>query len=207
MEQFRSRLAAAVLWLTVLGCGGDVTGPVTERAAAIAAVEAFVAANPSGWTTTGTATGIATRPSWTPACSDPASNGTVSLRLRTDRGDYEFSFACPVSERSTTEELEYQLVGVVPWNLAADIRAPNWRFQAWLPLSTVRTGIAFHRTSPTQLAVHISTFMSGIEGSSRRSDCVSPRATTIDGSCSLRRAHRVPLELHFTMPSDLSALR
>lgn len=206
MEQFRPSLRAAVLCLTLAACGEGATGPDAERAEAIAAVEAFVVANPTGWTTTGTTTAAATRPSWTPACSDPASNGTVSLRIRTDNGDYEFSFACPVGPQSTPEQLEYQLVGVVPWNLAADIRAPNWRFQAWLPLSTVRTGIAFHRTSPTELAVHISTFMSGIDGASQRPDCLTS-ATPPDRNCTLRRSHRIPLELHFTMPSDLSALR
>jgi hypothetical protein len=205
------RAAAAALLCTAFlsSCGESALAPRGEVAAAEDAISAWVARHPDGWNAATTTDAILTRPAWTPSCSDPASNGYVSLRLVSGRGDIELSFRCPVDERATAEQLQVHFIHAVPWNLPTGINSPNWRFQAWLPLSAVFNGVTFETPSAGQLAIDIQSTMSGIRAENTRRGCVAAAVAdaALEPSCVIAREHRVPMRLRFTVRADLSALR
>ncbi len=208
MEHPRSAALLAVLCLTALGCGESALAPRSELIAAEAAADAWVAANPDAWAGAVTSSAIPVRPEWTPSCSSPETNGYVSLRLRSAGGDLELSFRCPVSERSTPEELQAQFIHAVPWNLPTGVTATNFTFQAWLRLDAIYDGVTFHTPRAGSLAVDIRSDMLGIRGVSTRRGCVPAfDAVTLPEGCVVVRSHRVPMAMRFTVPADLSALR
>jgi hypothetical protein len=201
--------ASLVLSVTlVTSCRESALAPRGEIAAAEAAMSDWVERNPAGWTGDATSSATLTRPSWTPSCSAPGSNGFVSLRLITGRGDVELAFRCPIGERATAAELQESFSHAVPWNLLTGVSSPNWRFQAWLPLSSIRDGVTFSSPRTGVLEVRIQSTMSGIRAESLRRGCEQTIADAASPSgCTLSREHRVPLRMRFTMLSDLSALR
>lgn len=167
----------------------------------------WVSRFPDGWAAT-TATAVApTRPSWTPACSDPANTGYVSLRLATGRGDMELAFRCPIDEHASVADLQLHFVHAVPWNLPIGIESPNWRFQAWLPLSSIFNGVTFESPAPGFLTVDIQSTMTGIRAENTRRGCLAAADASLPPTCTLERVHRVPLRMRFTVLADLSALR
>jgi len=197
---------AAVLFLTfVAGCGDTPLTPTDEQRLAEQAADEWVRAHPDGWALAVTTTNIVERPAWTPSCSSAGTNGYVSLRVRAPTGDLELAFRCPIDERTTAQELQDHFVRAVPWNLAQGVSAPNWRFQAWLPESSVFEGVTFHTPVPGMLAVNIATDVTGLVGESTRGSCAA--ASRARDGCVLRRRHPVPMQVRFTLPADLSALR
>lgn len=210
MGILRAGRLAAVLWLTLpaAGCGEGSLLPVSEEVLAGRAADAWVRDHPEDWAMAVTTAAVAERPEWTPSCSSPLTNGYVSLRIRSERGELELAFRCPIDERSTAEELQLHFVRAVPWNLAQGVSAPNWRFQAWLRESSVFDGVTFHTPVPGTLAVNIATPVSGLRGESTRRACAaSVQAGAADGGCALQRRHAIPMQVRFTFPADLSALR
>ncbi len=207
MERSSVLRLGAVLCITIGGCAEGATGPDTDRRRAEVAVDAWIAEHPEGFSADGVSKRTAVRPEWSPPCSSPLTKGTVSLRVSTTAGDLEFSFVCPVSDQSTTDELEVRLIGVTPWNLTSGIRVPDWTFRTLLPLITVQGGTSFTRVSPGLLAVHVRTTMLGIGAT--RAGCAYDAGTAlrVGASCAFVREHAIPLDLHFTLPADLSALR
>jgi len=203
----RALLAVACVANVVLvaSCAEQPLSPGSDVEAAEQAISAWVAANPAQWAAAAETRVAPTRPAWTPACADPASNGYVSLRLVTRRGDIELAFRCPLDEHATIQDLQEHFVHAVPWNLPTGIASPNWRFQAWLPLSSIYNGVTFHTPQPGLLAVDIESTMLGIRAENTRRGC----APIADGlsSCLIERDHRVPLRMRFTVLSDLTALR
>ncbi len=199
--------AAVVTCATLLaGCHDAPLAPPSEVEAAQEAISQWVARHPSGWSATTTTDVRLTRPAWTPSCTDAASNGYVSLRLVTGRGELELAFRCPVSEFATIEDLQQHFLHAVPWNLPTGISSPNWRFQAWLPLSSVFNGVTFESPGPGLLAIDIQSTMMGILAENTRRACEAPADATTP-ACSIAREHQVPLRLRFTVRADLSALR
>ena len=201
-------IAVTFAYIALLtSCGESALAPRGEVAAAEDAISAWVARHPDGWTSTTTTDAVLTRPSWTPSCTDAASNGYVSLRLVTGRGDIELAFRCPVGEGATAEDLQLHFIHAVPWNLPTGISSPNWRFQAWLPLSSVFNGVTFESPRAGLLAVDIQSTMSGILAENTRRSCVPAADDAAVPGCVIMREHRVPLRLRFTVRADLSALR
>jgi hypothetical protein len=207
----RSRLGpcAAVLCLTLAaGCGESLLSPASEQDFAEQALDRWVREHPAEWAMAASTTNVPQRPHWTPACSDPLTNGYVSLRLLTTRGELELAFRCPLDEYATAQQLQDHFVRAVPWNLAQGISAPNWRFQAWMPESSIFDGVTFHNTATGALAVNIVTPLSGLRAESTRGACAAaPGGEGAPEGCTLRRRHAIPLQIRFTAPMDLSALR
>lgn len=202
----RARASVALLAAALLAsCAEHPLTPGSEVEAAERAISAWVADNPAQWAAAAETRVAPTRPQWTPSCSDPRSNGYVSLRLVTRRGDIELAFRCPLGEHATIQELQERFVHAVPWNLPTGIESPNWRFQAWLPLSSIYDGVTFHTPRPGLLAVDIESTMLGIRAENTRRGC----APVADGlsACLIERDHRVPLRMRFTVLADLTALR
>ena len=200
------RLLGTVLCLTFpAGCGDAPLSPATEQQLAEQAMDGWVREHPDGWAMAVTTARVLERPEWTPSCSSPETNGYVSLRISAPRGEIELAFRCPIDDRTTAQELQDHFVRAVPWNLAQGISAPNWRFQAWLPESSIFDGVTFHTPVPGLLAVNIATGVAGIRGESTRAACSAEPALT-DG-CALQRRHAILMQVRFTVPADLSALR
>lgn len=207
MSQYGVHPRAALLGLILLaGCGESPLLPQTERRAAAAAIEAWVAEHPEGWAGAVTASTPLLRPDWTPSCADPANiNGYVSLRLDTDHGAVELAFRCPVGEHSTVAQLQEAFLHAIPANLPIGLAARHWRFQPLLPFNAVFNGVTFHEPTPGLLAIDIDSEMLGIRGSSVRPDCTAGAAAT--DACRIDRLHPVPLRMRFTVPADLGTLR
>lgn len=198
-------VAVALSAALLTSCGEHPLSPRGEVESAERAIAAWVAAHPAEWAAAAETRAAPTRPSWTRSCSDPASNGYVSLRLTTARGEIELAFRCPLDEHATVEDLQDHFVHAVPWNLPTGIESPNWRFQAWLPLSSIRNGVTFHTPRAGFLAVDIQSTMSGIRAENTRPGCLS--STDGTSACVLERDHPVPLRMRFTVLADLTALR
>lgn len=200
-------LAALLGAALSMGCGESALAPRGEVAAAEDAMSAWVAKHPDGFAAAVSTSDVPTRPAWTPACSDPRSNGYVSLRLTTRRGDIELAFRCPLDEFTNAQELQDHFVRAVPWNLPTGIASPNWRFQAWLPLSSIYDGVTFHTPRAGFLAVDIQSTMTGIRAENTRRGCLAAADAALPEDCVLSRVHRVPLQMRFTVLADYSALR
>lgn len=207
----RSRLIslAAVLCLTLgARCAEPLLSPASEQDLAEQAMDRWVRDHPADWAMASGTTNLLERPQWTPSCSDPLTNGYVSLRLRTTRGELELAFRCPLDQSASTQQLQEHFVRAVPWNLAQGISVPNWRFQAWLPESSIFEGVTFHTTAGGALAVNIMTPLSGLRAESTRGACAAgPGDEAAPDGCTLRRRHAIPMQVRFTVPMDLSALR
>ena len=201
-------IRAAVLCLTLgVGCTADPLEPRTERAQAEDAIDAWIGRHPDGWAGAARSADAPTRPSWTPACSDPASPGYVSLRLDGPGGEIELAFRCPLDERATVEQLQTQFVRAVPWDLPTGIRSPNWRFQTLLTVASIYDGVTFHTPSPGLLAVDINSMMRGVMGTSTRCPGTAVAYDSLPDACVVLREHRVRMQMRYTVPAVLTALR
>lgn len=206
MQLGRIRLIGTVLCLTFpVGCADAPLSPDNEQRLAERAMDGWVREHPDGWAMAVTTGRALERPEWTPSCSSPETNGYVSLRVNAPRGEIELAFRCPIDERTTAQELQDHFVRAVPWNLAQVISAPNWRFQAWLPESSIFDGVTFHTPVPGLLAINIATGVTGIRGESTRAGCAAEPANT--EGCVLSRRHAILMQVRFTVPADLAALR
>lgn len=202
LRRFASLLAVGA---AVVSCADSPFAPRSEVAVAESAMADWAAQNPGGWSSATQSTAAPTRPAWTRSCSDPASNGYVSLQLVTRRGEVELAFRCPVSPTATAEELQDAFVRATPWNLPTGIVRPHWRFSAALPLNSIFDGVTFSEPQPGVLAVEIRTAMRGVRAESLREGC-SPASGAVPLGCVLERPHRVPLQMRFLVAHDLSAL-
>lgn len=216
--QFRLRtLAPTVLCLTMFGCGGDAFGIGDDRARAAAVAESWVREHPAGWTVRLEAADALYRPTWTPSCSNAASNGYVSLRMADGPTEVELAFRCPLSPNASLEDLAQQFRFAIPASLPTGMRSPRWSFRAALVDGAVYEDAQFSKDATGALRITVIARLAGVYARNAQQACDDEAADLErevvdsrplgDTDCRIVRRHRVPVRLELTMPSNLAALR
>lgn len=201
----------------MFGCGDDVFGFDDDRDRAVAAAESWVRVHPAGWTVALRASDAVYRPSWTPSCSDAASNGYVSLRMSDGPTEVELAFRCPLGPSATLEDLAQQFRFAIPASLPTGLRSPRWSFRAALIDGAVYEDVQFSKDASGALHITVVARLAGIFARNENGACDDEAANLErevvdsrplgDTDCRIVRRHRVPVRLELSMPSNLAALR
>jgi|GEM_PF-4145705 len=190
-------IAACVL---ITACDGGPLGPEAEHAAAVKAVDTWVAANPAEWRLERTLSRPAEHATWSAECAGNPPTGVTALRIQEAGLDMLLFFRCPASGGLDAGALAAAFSRAVIDEVPHRISSRGWRFTLRTPSSSFEEQVVIDISPSGRLLVSIDTPLYAVYGHSTRAQCQPPADAPSPEGCYLLREHRVPLRLELSVP-------
>jgi len=190
-------IAASVL---LAACHGGPLDPEAEHAAAIRAVDSWVAANPAEWRLERTLSRPAEHATWSAECAANPPTGVTALRIREAGLDMLLFFRCPASGGLDASALSAAFSRAVIDEVPHRISSRGWRFTLRTPSSSFEEQVVIDVSPNGRLLVSIDTPLYAVYGHSTRARCQPPADAPSPEGCYLLREHRVPLRVELSVP-------
>jgi hypothetical protein len=193
-------LLPIVFGVLLAACDGGPLDPEAEYAAALRAVDAWVATNPEEWRLERPLSRTVGYPHWSSECAANPSSGYTALHIQEAGLDMLLFFRCPSSGGLDVADIGDAFAWAVIDEVPHRISSRGWRFTLLTPSSSFEEQVVFSIAPGGRLRISMDTPLYAVYGHSTRPRCQPPADAPSPEGCYLLREHRVPLRLELSVP-------